>query len=194
MSIKLIRWLSNPEYSGFLFRKDMIDYKKLDQYIKKNLISETYDFFGVRPHGARPHVNYRKSEIAYESCYDAEEISDELIIDLDESFSETVLKLIDEKGLKDTDVYNSINMDRRLFSKMRSSDYSPSKQTAIALCVALKLNLEETNGLLRKAGYTLSHSNKADVIIEYFIKNQIYDLYTIDEALLHYDQKPLGRY
>lgn len=162
------------------YSKDMIDYKDLQQYILDNyeeihlnFFSEMFDGYASKPVCAA---------------------KENLIIELDESFSNTVLRLIDERNLKDSDVYNSINMDRRLFSKMRNDNYSPSKQTAIAICIALKLNLDETNDLLEKAGYTLSHSNKADVIIEYFIKNKIYDLYTIDEALLHYDQKPLGKY
>jgi len=162
------------------YSKDMIDYKDLQQYILDNyeevhlnFLSEMFDGYASKPVCAA---------------------KENLIIELDESFSNTVLRLIDERNLKDSDVYNSINMDRRLFSKMRNDNYNPSKQTAIAICIALKLNLDETNDLLEKAGYTLSHSNKADVIIEYFIKNKIYDLYTIDEALLHYDQKPLGKY
>ena len=175
----------------------MTDYKDLDEYLKKHYREEEFyeGFFSAVPFRpkAKKAESFRESLSYNEMCsYEQEER--DIIIKLDESFSDTVLKLIDEKGLKDSDVYNSINMDRRLFSKMRSKSYSPSKQTAVSLCIALKLNLEESNDLLKKAGYTLSHSNMADVIIEYFIKNQIYDIYTIDEALLHYDQKPLGKY
>ena len=177
--------------SPFLIKK-MIDYKELDRYIRDTYIEERmyegfFDSIAFKPKAKKA------ARERYDTCSYEEEERD-IIIELDESFSNTVLKLIDEKGLKDSDVYNSINMDRRLFSKMRSDDYSPSKQTAISLCIALKLDLEQSNDLLKKAGYTLSHSNMSDVIIEYFIRNQIYDIYTIDEALLHYDQKPLGRY
>ena len=166
----------------------MIDYKDLELYIQDNYFEETYEEPEERYDGFVSFAFEHKAKKA------SKESLSNVIIELDESFSDTVLKLIDEKGLKDSDVYNSVNMDRRLFSKMRNNDYSPSKQTAVALCIALKLNLEESNELLKKAGYTLSHSNMSDVIIEYFIKNEIYDLYTIDEALLHYDQRPIGRY
>ena len=164
----------------------MINYKELDKFIKDNYYTEpSYegDFFIGGP------IHYK---VASFSCEEYAE--EDIVIELDESFSATILKLIDEKGLKDSDVYNSINMDRRLFSKMRNSKYSPSKQTALSLCIALKLDLEQSSELLKKAGYALSHSNMADVIVEYFIRNRIYDIYKIDEALLHYDQKPLSRY
>lgn len=173
----------------------MTDYKKLDKYLSEHYFKEVYEAVETDASYKRKEKKkaeaYREEGLIGQLCSYSEK---DIIIELDEPFSDTVLKLIDEKGLKDSDVYNSINMDRRLFSKMRSNDYSPSKQTAISLCIALKLDLKESNELLKKAGYTLSHSNMSDVIIEYFIKNKIYDLYTIDEALLHYDQKPLGRY
>ncbi len=164
----------------------MLDYKDLDRYISTNYYAEpSYSAFSLP-------LNYVQQDSEY--CAYEKMPEQEIIIELDESFSDTVLKLIDERGLKDSDVYNSINMDRRLFSKLRNNDYNPSKQTAISLCIGLKLDLDQCNDLLGKAGYTLSHSNMADVIVEYFIRNRIYDIYTIDEALLHYDQKPLGRY
>ncbi|MBQ1567519.1 MAG: hypothetical protein IIZ80_06485 [Erysipelotrichaceae bacterium] len=174
----------------------MRDFRELDRYLSEHYHEpEAYEasdaIVSHRP-GHKKASSHRDSGIISQFCsYEKER---DIIIELDESFSNTVLKLIDEKGMKDSDVYNSVNMDRRLFSKLRNDSYSPSKQTAISLCIALKLNLDESNELLKKAGYTLSHSNMSDVIVEYFIKNRIYDIYTIDEALLHYDQKPIGRY
>ena len=113
----------------------------------------------------------------------------EALAHMDAPFSEQLLMLIDAKGLKDSDVYKKAGLTRQNFSKIRSGATAvPQKRTVLALALALELDLETTKELLAHAGYALSHSSKFDLIIEYFIKEEIYDLFEINSALYAFDQ------
>lgn len=110
------------------------------------------------------------------------------------TFVDMLTRYINEKGWRDSRVYKAAQIDRRLFSKIMSDrEYKPAKDTALALAIALELTLQQTNDLLDRAGYTLSHSNKRDVIIEYFIREGVHNLADINEVLYKLDQKIIGR-
>ncbi|MBE6027173.1 MAG: hypothetical protein E7227_01045 [Clostridiales bacterium] len=129
----------------------------------------------------------------YRTFPTAQDSLDERLMHLDKTFQEYLFMLIDRKGLSDPDVYKKANIDRKHFSKIRSNvDYQPSKKTALALALALELNLDETNDLLLRAGLALSPSIMFDKIIRHCIQTKNYNIYDINCILFNYDQPTLG--
>lgn len=117
----------------------------------------------------------------------------QLVATLDAPFSTTLLALIDARGMTDAEVYHRANISRQLFSKIRGNEsYRPSKQTVVALAIALELDMSATQDLLARAGFTLSKSSKFDVIVRFFIERSIYDLFQLNEVLFAYDLPLVG--
>ena len=197
------------EISGFLFHNEMnvylvvydkesfeISSKAFDdvtEYIAESEVLEPMQFLQVM-YARREEEEYALDsldEIAGSAFLD-EDIED-IIRQKEETFQEYLFRLIDKKGLEDTVVYKKANIDRKHFSKIRSNpNYNPSKRTALALAIALELNLDETKDLLLRAGIALSRSNIFDIIMEYCIDHKITDIYEINCILFKYDQPMLG--
>lgn len=203
----------------FLFENELTVYlcvfDRTSYEFSKKLFTDISEFIGdeyVSERENRPSNEPRFGRTGYPKCADMPEMSvcaarpaamadvadgqslEEYMKSMDKSFAYKLFDLIDKRGMTDIECYKKANVDRKTFSKIKSNPktYKPSKQTAVAFAIALKLTLEETQDLLASAGMTLSDSFKFDMIIRYFIQNGIYDVFEINEALFEFDQMLLG--
>lgn len=175
----------------------------IKQYIDDNYVEEHFDYRRENARRMLPVMRSIEADYCIQECaaapmaaeedeWNPSSIEDALNM-IDESFSEMVLRIIKEKGMKNADCYKKANIDKKLFSKIVNNvNYKPKKTTALALAVALELSLADTKELLMKAGLALSHSDKFDIIVEFFIKHGKYDIFEINEMLYDFDQALLG--
>ena len=202
------KFLFDNEMTVYIVVFDKASYKiseklfyNVAEYIDDNYVDETEKMFFYKSTRKRP---VRMLDLCVEhACFDA--IPDapickeckpslvDMLANIDDSFAVTLLKLIDVKGITDVECYKKANVSKQTWYKiMNEKDYKPSKNTVICFAIALELSLEETKHLLSTVGFTLSKSSKFDIIIEYFLLNEEYNIFTINETLFKFDQVCLG--
>lgn len=197
--------IAKDEITQFLTNSDMLVYIVIFDSATFTLSKELYN--GIRQYiddnYASSHddskervISARQKGLLPEYCSASLSLPytlDDAINQIDESFSEMVFRIIAERGLNEVEVYKKANLDRKLFSKIRSNrTYHPKKPTAVSLAISMHLDIDETEDLLCKAGYALSRSSRFDIIVRYFIEQKHYDVNEINDALFAFDEPLLG--
>ena len=199
-------FLLKHEMQIYLVVFDQTSYKlseKLFQGVASYIDQHYVDAWQMATYAAEaPRINRRRREIdrcetmAMRECAPCASKAmslEDMLKQADAGFTETLLKLIDQTGKKDSEVYKKANISKQHFSKIRNNpNYKPTKPTAIALALALELDLEATKDLIGRAGYALTNSSKFDLIIRYFIEQGNYNVVEINMALYEFDQMLLG--
>lgn len=169
-------------------------FKEMNLMLNKRVLHEIQEY--IESHLNLPMMGISEEPLLREQVLQ----SDMIAVDLEDfikahrkpTLNRLLFHFIDQAGVSDTEVYKKAGIDRKLFSKIRSNpDYRPGKNTTIALALALKLDKEDTNTLLSSVGYSLSDSDTFDLIIQYCIENNMYELYAVNEALYYFNQKIL---
>ena len=166
--------------------------RELTRFIDENYEETMLSFTGKMCLGAEPVDDGCVYERTFSMPAPAMSLKEMLRCE-DAGFTETLLHLIDKTGKKDSQIYKRANISKQHFSKIRNNPhYQPTKPTAIALALALELDVDQTNDLIGRAGYTLTNSSKFDLIIRYFIEQRNFNIVEINLALYEFDQPILG--
>lgn len=192
LSEKLFRSVESYIDENYIYHQTLKEYGFADKCsVREAQISETLQIQRRRRRAAR--MEEECLALEEKAPFPSMEDLESLLNHTDAGFSETLLKLIDRSGKKDSEIYKKANIDRKLFSKIKNNpNYNPKKPTVLAFAIALELNLSDTEMLLSRAGYALSHASKFDIIVEYFIKQKNYDIFELNEVLFAFDQPLLG--
>ena len=202
MPFEIVR--NNMKADAYRLPKDLI--QSIASYIDQNYVDSCEKMaYGVAEEIRRNRIRRRRDMEICESAVLRESLPctpmaapkaaslEDMLKQADAGFTEILLKLIDQTGKKDSEIYKKALLTKQHFSKIRNNpNYKPTKPTAIALALALELDLEATKDLIGRAGYALTNSSKFDLIIRYFIEQGNYNVVEINIALYEFDQNLLG--